>query len=296
MEEQHDKKLQEYNEFENLIYECTEESLEIAKRHTMFNNKVYTQTLISIVSLSKPFSYKILGDLFNDSLPVARKFTWGHAFLMYLYRRGILSKDDFEEKELVNDEETDDIDKSENPFKEGSMWDIIKNDDVKRFVEYVQTEGTEIENEEIYANGAPMDVFCFAAFFGSINIIKNLVLTGFKPSECALEIAYECGKEEVIEYLLSYGIKIENNEKIRCLIKGHQPNILQWTIEDEEEDSIEDKENQLIDCVTYCDTISACQLLKSFNQKVDDDLLDYLYETAETYNNEFLMEITQNIF
>ena len=271
--------LMENINFENLIWQCTPESLEKARKMEPFKNRIYLRSIIYKVKDLKCFSYKLLGDLFYKEDVHGVLFN-NSVFSNYLFVRGLISKEDIDVG--VQPENTlHDIEYYENPIKQGTIGNIIMQDDLQGFIDFgldhcidLIPQSTVVTGTQQTANASqqnpiritpqtqdflslftnrislfdcPYTYVEFACLCGSFKIFKYLYLNECPVSDWALDKAISSGSEEIVEFLASKGHSFDY--RLDKAVMYHQNKIAKWMYE-----NYQDCRLKLSDCIRYCNT------------------------------------------
>ena len=233
--------------FENLIWSCDENCIDDVKELlSKINNNYYAQKVINHVSNFRIFGFKFLGDAMAETGEIIID-NINNEFAAYLYKRGILDKEKFAQKNQTFSGDNKDLIEFEYPIPKGSVWEYIYHDDVNGFVCYIETNQVKISSLNVNINMHFFNINCFVLFCGALNVMKYLELNGNKIDSLIYYYAIEGGNEEMLEYLSSKGHSFKN--EIGTAILYHHNDIASWII-----DEVEQTDIKLADCVFNNDT------------------------------------------
>ena len=256
--------LQDIVNFENLIWECTEESLNEAKQYINKFSKFWVQNFLLVVSSFKAFSFKILGDLFELTGPPLVKINRFNIFGHYLLARNIIDLSSFFlEMPLSND--ILNIDEYEQPIIDNTPEYFIMRDDLQNFLIALQSKDIDIKSYLIKAFSYRFSLVDFAALFGSLDIIKYLVLNQCDINESTLNRSLQGGNEEVVEFILTKFDHSILKKKLSIPVRNHHNHIAKWIYE-----SCVIYDNVLCECVYYYNTDMLLYFIQEQRKEVDE--------------------------
>ena len=258
-------------EIENLIWECTKESLEKAEKMMNFFDKVYIQQLIFIVSEFRAFHIKELCDLFIKTGPCQVDIYTIKKFHCYFYLRNAISKDCF----LYNkphEEYLKSIDEYENLIKDDSLWRIIQSDDASRFTEYVTLNNISSFDSDNYHIFIDTDyrIIDFVCYSGSINILKYAIINKCPINNKSIRSAIAGGNLDIVEFLYSEGYSFDDT--LQFAIIHHHNQLAVWLC-----NNFHQTYNN-IHPIRYFNTEMFLYLLNEI--KIDINTRDYLGQTV----------------
>ena len=227
-----EKMLEDRIYFENLVFSATYKDLEEVKSLIHNFPKNWVQTFVS--RTFTPFRYKILGDLFELTGKSVIKFNKYNPVSHYLYVRGLIEDDDFDEKGVPYRSDMKPVEAYENPIEEGSLWDFVHTDNIKQFVEYIELHNFDINTKEIVLNDWKFTILTLACFSGSVKIVKYLMVNGVKMRNDAIGWAVSGGSEELIDFFSSKGFSFHHF--LLNAIQFHHNTIARWLIENYKDD------------------------------------------------------------
>ena len=246
--------------FENLIFDCTPETIEIAESMINNFNKSWVQNLILYAGQKRIFKFKLLGDLFEKTLPFTVKSWEKTRFSEYLYARGLISEEDIERMVEEGDFQPLPLEEYEEPVKKDTIQEAILQDDVTSFVSHLSMISQEnaISSLIFEVNGFKFTPINFACFCGSLNIIKYLLINNVSKAANFYVYAIYSGSEEVVEFLISQGYEMK-----LCLlasIQYHQNHLAKWLFENQDKESY-----SVANCISYYNTEMLLFLIEKFN-------------------------------
>ena len=228
--------LETYTELENLIWECTDESLERAKDMMHLFDKKTVFKLIFRVADFRIFSFKKLADLFEYCGETDIVFPIFYQFSLYLYARGILKENNFDSREGPPDSrDLLPLNKYENPVRANTLQFFVLSNDVKGLDAYKGE--TELNGVFFEVLGKPFSLPSFAAFCGSLDVLRYLRDNNAVFDEDITSFAIEGGSESVMQYLINEGFSFDYCLEIA--IKWHHNEIAKKLIENNECEDIE---------------------------------------------------------
>ena len=217
------------SELENLIFECTESSLEKAKSlFHFFDQKVLFFTLISAL-YRRDLHYKEIGDLVELCEYKSKEMPATATFAQYLYLRGII--------ELITSDTLtfDTIDFYEEPVKPDTLEFLIKNDDLTNYVDYITINNIKENSYSIsILYSFIFKIPEFACYVNALNIVKYLIINNKTYHFDMTRPTTIGGSDSVMEFLLSQGFNFQGH--LWEAISYHQNNIAKWIYENYDKD------------------------------------------------------------
>ena len=224
-----DTSIEDLVQFENLVFDCSEESLREASKLLQKFNKIYVQKLIQCVSFFRDLYYKQLANFFALTTPCEIKLFNRNYFAIYLYSRNLIKEDDlynglYQSKYF----EPQAPDYYEFSPKDGSLEYYILKDDVTNFVDTAIKESKmdELDCTCITFEIAGMIYTQFICYCGSINIIKFMLFNDYVFSRDDIESVVKGGSEEAIELLQSN--EYEFHGCFSIAVKHHRNSVAKW--------------------------------------------------------------------
>ncbi|KAH0789266.1 ankyrin repeat domain protein [Histomonas meleagridis] len=241
-----EKILMNQSHFEELVFHLNASSFDEAKSLLNQYDKMWVQQLI--VKAQNPLNYKVLGDLFELTGKAQIKFSSDTSFHQYLYVRGLITPDDFRDKELLlSKSQLPPVSTFENPIMNGEIEDYIQKDDLQGFVDYVIANNVDLHEEGFLLNDSLLGLIDFCCYCNSINILKFLLENDVEIYPETINSAVDGGSEEVISYLESIGISFD--QTIIHAIAFHHNNIAKTLFK-----KYENKGFKLSRCVQWFNT------------------------------------------
>ena len=214
--------------FENLVWKSDSSQIEILNKLVSVLNKEWIQLLIFHISQYNIFSYKFLGDLFQETNDLSIQIAINPYFCDYLYIRHIIKEDDLLYN--VNQSVIKAQEEYEHPIKEDTLWDIIMKDDIKSFTSCLASNNINPKFEKIRIFQTTFYIAEFVAYCGSINILKYMFLNKFDfNSFYCIKAAIQGGNENVVEFLIEKGFNFDIH--LINAVAFHQNNLAKWCYE-----------------------------------------------------------------
>ena len=273
-----DDYLKEETELENLVFSCDEEKIrkefsKLSKNLNLFS----VQQLIYDAAAFRPFSYKILGDIFEETGQPLIKIRKNSAFGKYLLHRSelIFCRTDEEKMErLMN------IEGYVNPIKPKSLKYYIQHDDVDATIAYlidnnILSDNVAYEKIMMIVNHVSFGICTFAAFCDAINIVKYLYINKELSPNSAI-YAVMGNSERVIDFLASKDVSFDST--LYTAVQYHHNKLAYWLIENYQHRV----PVYLTDCVRYHNLEMFFYILYN-----DNDNLQYLIndiQSKDIYN------------
>ena len=290
MNENQSEEIEKMIEFENVVFDCSDSSIEKAINLIKQFDLKYVQQLICSASDIKIYSFKNLGLLFKHTGNLQINVTSSLHFHCYLYKKGIIQKDSFRKEEFDSLEQNLlSIENYENPVQEGSLHYIIQNDLLQEFTDKVITDNIDIQHTFIKIFSTPFRLIDYACYCDAMNILKYMIVNDIRVTKWSTERAIQNGSENIIEFLSEKGYSFDNH--LWCAIHYHQNDIAKWLFENYKHEDF-----RLSDCVFYFNT----ELLIYFIDNTDANInqQDYDQRTclhyAVLYNNVILAKYLLN--
>ena len=228
--------------FENLVWDCSETSLEEAQTKLHMFNKLFLEDFILYVGSRKPLHFEKMGKLFHELGP-AQKEHYINTFSSYLITKGYIKNG--EKPEIESDIDKDAfISLCEHPVPKDTLQWYIYNDDVSGFADFATKHNVNIKAHSFLITRYCFTSFDFACYIGSVKIFKYIDLNGYEPTNWTLSRAAEGGNEEILEILISKGVDFSSY--LNQAINFHNNKFAKWIWENYSPDFI------LTDCArTY---------------------------------------------
>ena len=217
-------------ELEDIICRCVETPIEKLKELISHFDKKWIQSMIPHAGYSNFFHYKMLGDIFELTGPCnCTNFFSSNFFCQYLYVRGLISKNNFNQDGPPQEKFLKTVEEYEKPIKDGTIWKSIVADDVNKFVDDVAHFNIDIDNERMYINGHRYFILSFACYCSSANIFKYLFLNHSNVDTWTIHSAVGGGSEDIIQALEGQGYSFNNT--LRTAVGAHHNKIAKWLYE-----------------------------------------------------------------
>ena len=232
--------VKELIEFENEVFSISFQNIEKILKTAEKYDKNWLSLLIRQSAKMNAFHYKEYGILYEKMLKneTFQKFSTFDDFGCYLYSIGVLTEDDFQNAPMYKK----DPEEYENPIEKNSFWDIIQNDDIVSFVDYITKNNINLSDPDLDRSfelyiGCSFSCFDFAAYCGSINILKyclinNYITIGYQKDSVAMR-AVMGGSESVVELLHSLNFPLKS--KCMSAFLHHHNHLGKWLIDTYEE-------------------------------------------------------------
>ena len=220
-------------DIENFVFNCNEKTFE-QNKDLIINldppiNKYWLQKLITFAGRVKIFNFKLLGDLYQLTGETIIKLPYDSSFCQYLFARGLTNIEDFDSPEFIDPNKLLSIENYENPIEKDTIWYFILIDDIHNFVNSIEVNNLDINNEKTRINGMMFTFVDFAAFCNSINIFKYLFLKQVEIQRKTLSYAIHGGSGEIIDFLQSQGFSF--NDVSYLAISSHNDTLIDWLLE-----------------------------------------------------------------
>ena len=122
------------------------------------------------------------------------------------------------------------------------LWVLIKNDDVQSFSKYISVNGIDMSKLEYHYSGENDNLFYhinydslsildYAAYKGSINILKFILINGLKIPNSTFKWGVNGGNHEIIEFLENHSDHKLSDSFLDCAIEYHRNDIAKYIIE-----------------------------------------------------------------
>ena len=225
----------ENNEFlENLVWECTEDSIEEAIKSIPRYNRRWTQKFLLYVSSSRFLYYKLLSKVFiaslNNKKPAMHFWNNSNMFPHYLYAKNIISKEAF--KDLYGPPKEENLlpfHVYEDPIESDKFLSIVKKDREAEFGVYTMENNIDLSTKTvnllIMQNISILD---YASYIGSFNVLRYLILNGVTTTEKTPEISIMGGHEKIIYFLYARGLNYQF--QLATAIKHHNNDVVKWLL------------------------------------------------------------------
>ena len=272
-------------ELENLVFNCKKNSIPQFKDLIPFFAQKYMKNLLNHAALRRIFEYKFLGDLYQLLNIQEDPNMFNHRFYRYLLIRKGYSR--FVKKErLESVKYIASLREYETPVERGSLEDIIMSDDIQKFTDYVTTMDASLSStKQVVINGWRFSNIDLAAYSGSINILKYLMINNVSPDAHAIQRAIEGGSEDVIEFLETNNCNF--NGCMHFAIESHHNKIAKWLNENYVDNSF-----SITDCIRYFNTEMLIYFIGEVGTDADavDLLAKSVADVATTYHNTNIVE------
>ena len=128
------------------------------------------------------------------------------------------------------------VEKYEQPVKEGTLWYLIQTDQVQEFTRHVVLNNIDPEKEDIWIfNENFWSCIEFGVFCGSLNVVKYLTINNATIDLRVIRRSVEGGYEQTIEFLSEQGHSFD--DLIYGAILSHHNRIGFWILENYENDT-----------------------------------------------------------
>ena len=216
-------------DFENLFWDCTEESLEKAKEMLPLLDIKRIQLIILTQAYKRPLKFKLIGDFYKETgeNKTGQRFLIYSYIIRYFYMRDLLTSKDIELMFSPVNMKT--LDYYEEPIKENTIEYFIMNDDLSNFVSIKEKDNIDLYSYTIDLIGIDYHLFDFCAFCGSLNVLKYFIINQFDIDHNILEKAVAGGSDSVIEFLESQGSSFD--DLLWVAVEYHQNKIAKWIYE-----------------------------------------------------------------
>jgi ankyrin repeat protein len=247
--------LQQWINVENLIFEAKWESIEKAKPLLPQFSQEQVYNLIIDVAEVRPFSFKILGDLFKE-LKKPEIIFWRGIFPTYLYSRGILTTNNFDRTPELDRT----IEEYENPFINDSLVYSVTTDNLESFVFHSTSQN--VTKNVIKFENKNVSFLDFAAICGAVKIFKYLIINVCEITRKTVLCSIRGGNEDIIQLLEQKDFSFD--ETFSEAIKYHNNSIAFWLY-----DNYIYNDVRLTDCVRSRNTEMFLFLYKK-GRKIDE--------------------------
>lgn len=247
--------LQHWISVENLLFEATGESIQEAKKLLGSFPREQVFNLIVDVADVRPFSFKILGDLFKE-IGMPEMMFWRGIFPTYLYLRGILLINNFK----TEPEPDKTIEEYEYPFINDDIVYATTTDNLESFVFYLDSQN--ITEMLVHFENQDINILDLAAICGSVKIFKYLTINIFDITNKTVSYSIRGGNEEIIQLLEKRDFSFDGT--FGEAVKYHKNSIALWLYENYQSCDI-----RLTDCVRFRNTEMFMFLYKK-GRKIDE--------------------------
>ena len=213
---------------EELLFSATEENIIKAKdmvKNSNFDNEFLWRLFIHAGKIRR-FSYKILAE-FVDCLKHPKYLFEKTDFLVYLLKRNLIDLSYLTDT-VISHVEKMNVERIENVYPKNSLIYAIINDNIEKIV--FESTKTDFFNHEQRFIDKKMTYVDIAAYSGSLNTFKFMLLNGSKLTEKTGKNAVEGGCLEIAEICAQQQINLKN-----CLhdaIKYHRNDIAKWIFDE----------------------------------------------------------------
>ena len=279
-----------YTKFENLLWECTEESVEKAKEMIKYFESKIMYKLIFTIAVYRPFSFKLLGDFTANLGQTTMKFPCFYLFSKYLLSRNLLTTQNFKRGLSVSHFNLDDVlptEQYEHPLNlsENPIAFYAYQNDVKKLSEQQALNDVDLNRVFFDVQNIAFSLIDLTVFCGSLDVLKYLILNNVSFTPDTPRYAVKGGKETIIEFLVEQGLSFDN--QLENAIMAHQNKIAYWLI-----DNYNNKEVDLPSCIGYFNTDILLYFVytakRSFTEKDYYKKKMLLY--AKEHNNDILLD------
>ena len=251
-------KLYLWIQFENLIYEATEESFALALKIYKENRELFDRNCIKrfliIAGKKRENKEKIFDDFITQSGLVYDEsfFNINEQILYYSHYLPPGLKDIY----YPTDQTEESID----------IWSLIRNDDVQMFSKFICDNDIDIlhYNDTIDLGCDPyypiddelLHILDYSAYMGSINILKYLIINGLEITSMTMMWGVKGGNHEIIEFLENRSDLILSSY-LYCAIEYHRNDIAMHMLNHADLLSPNYKDR----CITSCSICSNSEML-----------------------------------
>lgn len=217
--------LQPHHMLEEMIYELTEDKVdEVAEtiKSLLPDEELSTvYKLIGHASIIRPFIWHQLGDLWskfgNPDIDIRTT-----PFTEYLFKRKIIKLN-----RLINPPRLPfTIEEFELGFDVNSVEAAIKKDDLDQ-LSILSIESDLRKNVKLHRK--EMSTISMAAYFGSLNVFKYLMLNGIPITVETAQNAVKGGNEEILQLVMEKNLDFSS--LLKTAIEYHRNDIIKWLIE-----------------------------------------------------------------
>ena len=238
-----------YTKFENLLWECTEESLLKAREMIDHFNIKIIYKLIYTIAVNRPFSYKLLGDFISTLERTKMKFPSFYTFSNYLYSRNLLTTDNFNANSQFDPNDILTKEEYENPLNESKnpiAYYAFLND-VQKVTELQVLNAVDLNTSFFEIQEIPFALIDLTAYCGSLDVMKYLILNNVSLTPDTASYAIKGGNEAMLEFLVEQGLRFDY--QLETAIMAHQNKIACWLL-----DNYDNEEIDLPSCIGYFNT------------------------------------------
>ena len=270
--------LLKYQLFEDLVWECNEDSIQKASLLLPSIDLQYAQKLLIFVSNQRIFSCKLLSILFEQTGKPKFPLSQTDLLSQYLLSFGYINKSYFSSKKIIQEYTIDDFNE---PIKENTIWKPIYEDDISKFTDFILTTQLDIENETTKIFHKFFHIMDFVIYSGSINILKYLIINKYTIRPTSIGTLFQAGNENIIEFLQGKGYQFDN--QLTNAIEYHHNSIAKWLIENYKCERITH-----VECILWHNTEMFFYFFSSYLQKRNkksDIITDRIALTFATNQN-----------
>ena len=253
-----------YKQFEDLVFKCTNESIQKAKECLPKIDKTFAQHLVLKVATTRFFSYKLLGDFFKELGPLNFEISGEEYFPIYLFHRGILKLENFN---FDPDEDLPDYPKTteeyENPLKKEKMWWYIQHDDIVNLAQYIARTRIDIHDQHIVLFEQYMVPLELAFYCGSVNVMKFLIVNDCDVNNVTLQWAIQGGRSNVIDFLKPFDVPL--CYQIWGATEYHHNELAKWLMKNYDYEDVD-----IPSCIDFFNTEMALYFLEEKNHSIDE--------------------------
>ena len=225
------EELKLWSHIEDLVFSVDEQSHAEVLKILDENKDISKETVLSLIINSaseRPFHFRVLGNLFekiwknNDFHGKTFSFT---EFILYLVKRGVLTKKDLQE-EMKPDKE---IEQYELFFPRDSLAYAVSTNNIELIkklatdIEFIKEEKVPFIFNDMYEGLHFIDI---AAFSGSLDALKFFIELGCEITKETEKCAIRGGHQSIIDLLLEKGR--EFNDMFRDAVSFHQNHLAKY--------------------------------------------------------------------
>ena len=221
------EELNQIVEIENLISECTDNSImKLTKLSHVMNDNWFFKAILFFGNNNMFFkltNFIKLFEIFNKTKKLERIALIPNAFYQYLWCKNLIPHDFFHWDHEFSQEEI--IRKTENPINQNTIWYYIYCNDIQKFVRYITTHDINIIEEKHCFFSKTYKLLDFACYCGSLDIVKYLVINKCKLYKSII-FGLMGNQENVLEFMIEKGISFEKYLSIPIIY--HHNKLAKW--------------------------------------------------------------------
>ena len=282
--------------FENYCWECTEDSVKKAKELIPFVDPIWAHHLVCYaVANHRLFHWDLIADIFSG-FPEHHVKNFGSQFICYLYKKGLVTEDEVSST-ISSSESLLTIREYEEKVAPKTLEWYIKKDDVPSLTYYLTNHpDVNVVLQQVTVYDTIYTLPNFAAFCGSLNVLKFLMVQGCVVDQETVKYAVASGNEDIIEFLVSKRYNFDN--MLFYAIVNHHNDIAKWLM-----DNYHCEKNIFLpDCIQLFNTEMFLFIMDEKNKNVNEK--NYYTMTplmiAAVQNNiplcKFMLSIGANIY